>query len=188
MRQARSRAIRHRDPIPPGVPGAEACDVQVQADGRILLLANHPFELADHVGLLIRLTDAGELDTSFNGRGFDIPFLLIRSAVHKIKPTKNLMSNRYLNSQKFDSKHVDLLDQLTFYEAARRWGNLHLWCRAFGVESPKSLGVTGETVGKLFKEKRFLEIIILFLDICSCIIRGFDLFVKAGATATFVWP
>ncbi|MET0779160.1 MAG: hypothetical protein ABWZ65_27115 [Pseudomonas mandelii] len=56
--------------LPPGVPGAEACDVQVQADGRILLLANHPFELADHVGLLIRLTDAGELDTSFNGRGF----------------------------------------------------------------------------------------------------------------------
>ncbi len=58
--------------LPPGVPGAEACDVQVQADGRILLLANHHFELADHVGLLIRLTRQGELDTSFNGRGFVI--------------------------------------------------------------------------------------------------------------------
>lgn len=56
--------------LPPGTPGAEACDVQVQADGRILLLANHHFELADHVGLLIRLTDTGELDSSFNGRGF----------------------------------------------------------------------------------------------------------------------
>jgi len=58
--------------LPPGVPGAEACDVQVQTDGRILLLANHHFELADHVGLLIRLTLQGELDTSFNGRGFVI--------------------------------------------------------------------------------------------------------------------
>ncbi|MGW8466498.1 delta-60 repeat domain-containing protein [Pseudomonas sp. CLCA07] len=58
--------------LPPGVPGAEACDVQVQTDGRILLLANHHFELADHVGLLIRLTCQGELDTSFNGRGFVI--------------------------------------------------------------------------------------------------------------------
>ncbi|WP_223525527.1 hypothetical protein [Pseudomonas sp. A-B-26] len=58
--------------LPPGVPGAEACDVQVLADGGILLLANHHFELADHVGLLIRLTRHGQLDTSFNGRGFVI--------------------------------------------------------------------------------------------------------------------
>ena len=56
--------------LPPGVPGAEACDVQVQADGRILLLANHHFEFADHVGILIRLEPDGNLDTSFNGRGF----------------------------------------------------------------------------------------------------------------------
>jgi len=34
----------------------------------------------------------GEL-VSFNGRSFDVPFLLVRSAVHKIKPTINLMSN-----------------------------------------------------------------------------------------------
>lgn len=95
---------------------------------------------------------------SFNGRGFDVPFLMVRSAIHRLVPTKDLMSNRYLNSQKFDSKHVDLLDQLTFYGAVRRRGNLHLWCRAFGIESPKSLGVTGDDVGKLFKEKRFLEI------------------------------
>jgi uncharacterized delta-60 repeat protein len=60
-----------RDPsVPSGVPGAEVCRVQVQADGAILLLANHYFELADHVGLLIRLTPEGELDKTFNGRGF----------------------------------------------------------------------------------------------------------------------
>lgn len=56
--------------LPPGVPGAEACDVAVQDDGRILLLANHHFELADHAGLLIRLDNNGALDPSFNGRGF----------------------------------------------------------------------------------------------------------------------
>lgn len=60
-----------RDPwLPPGVPGLEACDMQVQADGRILLLANHHFQLSDHVGVLIRLLPNGELDDSFNGRGF----------------------------------------------------------------------------------------------------------------------
>ncbi|MCU1763547.1 hypothetical protein NTD84_28010 [Pseudomonas sp. 14P_8.1_Bac3] len=56
--------------LPPGVPGAEVCDVCVQDDGRILLLANHHFELADHVGLLIRLKTDGSPDETFNGRGF----------------------------------------------------------------------------------------------------------------------
>lgn len=95
---------------------------------------------------------------TFNGRGFDVPFLMVRSAVRNLRPTKDLMSNRYLGSQKFDSKHVDLLDQLSFYGAVRRRGNLHLWCRVFGIESPKSLGITGDDVGRLFKERRFLEI------------------------------
>ena len=56
--------------LPPGVPGAEACNVCVQEDGRMVLLANHHFELADHVGLLVRLNPDGSLDDTFNGRGF----------------------------------------------------------------------------------------------------------------------
>jgi uncharacterized delta-60 repeat protein len=64
-----SRGLRD-DWLPPGVPGAEACDICVQEDGRILLLANHHFELADHAGLLIRLNTDGTLDNDFNGRGF----------------------------------------------------------------------------------------------------------------------
>ena len=95
---------------------------------------------------------------SFNGRGFDVPFLMVRSAVHKIKPAKDLMSNRYLNYQKSDAIHIDLFDQLNFYGAVRKKGNLHLWTRAFGIKSPKSDGVSGEDVGKLFKEKKFKEI------------------------------
>ncbi|WLH10241.1 hypothetical protein [Pseudomonas hefeiensis] len=60
-----------RDPwLPPGVPGLEACDMRVQADGRILILANHHYQLSDHVGILIRLLPDGALDTSFNSRGF----------------------------------------------------------------------------------------------------------------------
>lgn len=95
---------------------------------------------------------------SFNGRSFDAPFLIIRSAVHKIKPTKNLMSNRYLESQRFDAKHVDLMDQLTFYGASRKRGNLHLWSRVFNIQSPKTQGVSGDDIAPLFKKKKFLEI------------------------------
>lgn len=95
---------------------------------------------------------------TFNGRGFDAPFLAVRSAVHKIKATKDLMFNRYLNSQKFGATHIDLFDQLTFYGATRRKGGLHLWCRAFGIISPKAQGVTGDDVAQLFKEKKYKEI------------------------------
>lgn len=95
---------------------------------------------------------------SFNGRTFDVPFLFIRSAINGIRPTKNLMANRYLSSQPKNAKHIDLLDQLTFYGSVRRKGNLHLWSKAFGIKSPKEDGVTGDQVGQLFKEKRFLDI------------------------------
>ncbi len=95
---------------------------------------------------------------SFNGRTFDVPFLLIRSAIHGIRPTKNLMANRYFSSQPKNAKHIDLLDQLTFYGAVRRRGSLHLFARAFGIESPKAAGITGDQVGQLFQEKKFLDI------------------------------
>lgn len=95
---------------------------------------------------------------SFNGRGFDVPFLMIRSAIHGVRPSRDLMSNRYLNSQKFSATHVDLLDQLTFYGAVWKKPNLHLCARAFGIKSPKAEGVTGDDVGQLFKEKKFLDI------------------------------
>lgn len=95
---------------------------------------------------------------SFNGRVFDAPFLMIRSAIHKIRPSKDLMRNRYLSAQFADARHIDLLDQLSFYGSVRKKGNLHLYSRAFGIKSPKAEGITGDDVGRLFKEKKFLEI------------------------------
>ncbi len=89
---------------------------------------------------------------TFNGRGFDAPFLLIRSAIHKIQPTKELMPNRYKLA------HIDLLDLLTFYGAVRRKFSLHMWCKAFGIESPKEEGVSGYEVHDLFKEGQYLTI------------------------------
>jgi len=94
---------------------------------------------------------------TFNGRAFDAPFMMVRSAIHKIRPTRNLVEGRYLYQQR-DCLHIDLLDQLTFYGAVRRKGNLHLWAKAFGIQSPKAEGITGDDVGQLFREKKFLDI------------------------------
>ncbi len=94
----------------------------------------------------------------FNSRMFDVPFLMIRSAIHGIHPSRDLMSNRYLSLQR-DGRHIDLMDQLSFYGAVGKTkGSLHMWCRAFGIESPKAGGISGDDVGALFKEKRYLDI------------------------------
>lgn len=96
---------------------------------------------------------------SFNGRFFDAPYMMLRSAIHGVVPTKDLLSNRFLNNQKFDCKHFDLQDLLSFYGATMNRGrSLHMYCRAFGIKSPKEDGVSGDEVGRLFKEGKYLEI------------------------------
>ncbi|MBX4211430.1 MAG: ribonuclease H-like domain-containing protein, partial [Candidatus Yanofskybacteria bacterium] len=89
---------------------------------------------------------------TFNGRSFDCPFIMIRSAILKVKPTKNLMPNRYYD------EHIDLFDRLSFFGAVRRKMNLHMWCQAFGIKSPKAEGITGDDVKRLFTEGKYLEI------------------------------
>jgi predicted PolB exonuclease-like 3'-5' exonuclease len=89
---------------------------------------------------------------TFNGRGFDCPYILMRSAVHRIAPRKELMPYRYDSS-----KHCDLQDQLTFYGATRKF-NLDFYCKRFGITSPKSEGVTGHDVPQYFRDERYMEI------------------------------
>ena len=97
---------------------------------------------------------AKEYDTfvTFNGRGFDVPFLNLRSMIQGIRPTQDLLQGRYLYQQK-TIHHIDLQDQLTFYGAMQRRPSLHLFCRALGIESPKANGVAGDDVAELFQLK-----------------------------------
>lgn len=104
------------------------------------------------------LAERYQVFITFNGRAFDMPFLMVRSAIKGVRPTKDLMRGRYLYQNNPDALHIDLAEQLSFYGATRRKGSLHLWSRAFGIPSPKSGGVTGDDVGPLFKQKKFLDI------------------------------
>lgn len=89
----------------------------------------------------------------FNSRAFDAPFIIVRSAIHKIKPSINLMPYRYAQN----TNHIDLLEHLSFYGAMQGKKSLHLWCHAFGIPSPK-VGVKGDDVAGLFKSKKYLDI------------------------------
>lgn len=113
----------------------------VPCDGEIGVIKRF-WEVAEHYDQFV----------TFNGHAFDVPFLTVRSAVLKLKPSKNLISNRY-----YDRPHLDLMDRLTNFGATRWRKNLHMWCTAFGIKSPKD-GGDGNDVARLFKESKCRDI------------------------------
>ena len=90
---------------------------------------------------------AGEAEQliSFNGWNFDLPFLMIRSAILKIKPSKNFLRQKY-----YSKNHIDLLEKFTYYGLTKKF-NLDFYCHAFGIKSPKSNGVSGMDINELYK-------------------------------------
>ncbi len=94
---------------------------------------------------------------TFAGRGFDVPFINIRSAVHEIIPTRDLMEHRYLMRQK-TTFHVDLQDQISYYGAVSKKPSLGACCETFGIQSSKEGGVSGKDVAELFLKEKFRDI------------------------------
>lgn len=116
----------------------------------------------DEAELLTAFWDAAQrYDTvvTFNGRGFDVPFLYLRSALLNVPITrKDWLGYRYQTDP-----HCDLAEQFTFYNVSGREGaarkfNLDFYCKAFGIPSPKAMGVTGLDVNDLLAEGRYRDI------------------------------
>lgn len=141
--------------------------------GQVLFLADDVDAGDDTEGVkFVACMDEGELLTAFwdvarhydrivtfNGRGFDVPFLYLRSALLNVPITRK----KWLGYRFATEPHCDLAEQLTFYNvsgrngAARRF-NLDFYCKAFGIESPKSQGVTGMDVNQLMADGKYREI------------------------------
>ncbi len=151
------------------------CICMINSDsgrGKVLYLADDfeeaPSEPVEYVPCIDEselLTQFWELSAkynqicTFNGRGFDVPFLYLRSAILDVSVTrKDWLGYRFQTAP-----HCDLADQFTFYNvggwggAARRF-NLDFYCKAFGIVSPKAEGVTGMDVNDLIAEGRYKEI------------------------------
>jgi hypothetical protein len=116
----------------------------------------------DEVELLTAFWDVAkhyEHIVTFNGRGFDVPFIYLRSALLNVA-----ISHKDWLGYRFQTEpHCDLAEQLSFYgvsgrEGAARRFNLDFYCKAFGIESPKSQGVTGRDMNTLVAEGRYREI------------------------------
>ena len=96
---------------------------------------------------------------TFNGRGFDVPFLYLRSALLNVPISRrDWLGYRYQTEP-----HCDLAEQFTFYSVSGRDGaarkfNLDFYCKAFGIESPKSHCVTGLDVNDLLAAGEYRKI------------------------------
>jgi DNA polymerase elongation subunit (family B) len=93
---------------------------------------------------------------SFNGRQFDGPFLMIRSAVNGVLPKRDLVGYRY-----GFHPNCDLREALNFFGTTNSKQfkfNLDLACKLFGVETSKSEGVDGRSVESWFRAGRYREI------------------------------
>ncbi|RMH04327.1 MAG: 3'-5' exonuclease [Planctomycetota bacterium] len=89
---------------------------------------------------------------TYNGRGYDGPVLMTRSAMLDVAPSRQLTGYRWSVRD-----HCDLMEVLNFFGAARESYSLDYWCRRFGVESPKGR-MDGSMVAQKAREGRYDEI------------------------------
>src|SRR5258708_6237822 len=93
---------------------------------------------------------------SFNGRQFDGPFLMIRSAINGIVPKRDLVGYRY-----GFHPNCDVREALNFFGTtnSRQFKfNLDLASKAFGVETSKGEGLDGRSVETWYRAGRHRQI------------------------------
>jgi predicted PolB exonuclease-like 3'-5' exonuclease len=99
---------------------------------------------------------------SFNGRQFDGPFLMIRSAIHGVPPKRDLVGNRYRFHPNCDLREV-LNFNGTLNPRQMRF-NLDLACKTFGIVSSKTEGMDGRAVETLYRAGRYEDIATYCLE------------------------
>lgn len=99
---------------------------------------------------------------SFNGRQFDGPFLMIRSAILGVTPTRDLVGKRYQFHPNCDLREV-LNFQGTINPRQMRF-NLDLACKAFGITSSKSDGMDGRSVEIQYRAGKYEDIATYCLE------------------------
>jgi hypothetical protein len=140
-------------------------EVPGQTDLRIEKAGARTYISGNEKQILQKFWDFFENDSrfiTFNGRQFDGPFLMIRSAVNGVVPKRDLVGYRY-----GFHPNCDLREALNFFGTvnARQFKfNLDLACKTFGVETSKGEGLDGRSVETWYRAGRHREIAEYCLD------------------------
>ena len=86
---------------------------------------------------------------TFNGRGFDLPVLMLRSLHHGVPMPWYFAEERY-RDRRNETGHIDLHDALALHGAVRRSVSLDIAARLVGL--PGKLSVDGSQVEALYRQ------------------------------------
>ena len=109
-----------------------------------------PMSEADLLRAFWALCSSAETVVSFNGRGFDVPFLVTRSLIHGIPARVDLLSQRFALRP-----HLDLFELVS--QKGRGPSKLDVVCWALGIESPKEV-MDGSMVAPAYARGEIVKI------------------------------
>ena len=139
------------------VPGQT--DVVTRKDGPRTLISGTEKQILEKFWEYL---DRDDRFISFNGRQFDGPFLMIRSAINGVRPTRDLVGNRYRFHPNCDLREV-LNFNGTINPRQMRF-NLDLACKTFGIVSSKTEGMDGRSVETMYRAGRHEDIAVYCLE------------------------
>jgi predicted PolB exonuclease-like 3'-5' exonuclease len=140
-------------------------EVPGQLDVRMEKVGPRTYISGTEKQILVKFWDFFDSDSrfiSFNGRQFDGPFLMIRSAINGVIPKRDLVGYRY-----GFHPNCDIREALNFFGTtnSRQFKfNLDLACKAFGVETSKGEGLDGRSVETWYRAGKHREIADYCLD------------------------
>ena len=101
-----------------------------------------------------KIYDEASLVT-FNGRGFDIPILELMAYRYGLT-AKRHFKDKFAGRYRFGTKHIDLQDWLSNYNAIKMAGGLNLLAKILG--KPGKMSTKGDEVYDMFLEGKIKEI------------------------------
>lgn len=92
---------------------------------------------------------------TFNGRGFDLPLMELMAYRYGFQ-AKRHFKDKWAGRNRFSTKHIDLQDYLSNYNAIRMNGGLNLLAKVLG--KPGKMSTKGDQVYEMFLEGKVQEI------------------------------
>ncbi len=92
---------------------------------------------------------------TFNGRGFDIPLMELMAYRYGFS-VKRHFKDKWAGRNRFSTKHIDLQDWISNYNAIRMNGGLNLLAKVLG--KPGKMGTKGSEVYDMFLQGKLSEI------------------------------
>ncbi|MEZ5989210.1 MAG: ribonuclease H-like domain-containing protein [Planctomycetota bacterium] len=129
-------------------PDDEVAEVAGAAPGWMRVLDERTM-----LGSFWALAARATLVVTYNGRGFDLPFLRTRSAILGVPVVTDLVSQPPYQHR----PHLDLYQVLIGQGRGAAPMNLDAACFAFGIESPKD-AMDGSMVGRAYRDRRYEDI------------------------------